>query len=61
MEIGYTVTIALDGILLLGLAADFIGQHTFLPWVTMTFVFGPWLGHTGFTLFHRCYWTTLTP
>lgn len=44
MDIGYTVLIALGGILLLGLVADFIGRHTFLPRVTTILVFGALVG-----------------
>lgn len=50
MEIGYTVLIALGGILLLGLAADFVGRHTFLPRVTMILVFGALVGPHGLDL-----------
>lgn len=44
METGYTVLIALGGILLLGLAADFVGRHTLLPRVTTILIFGTLVG-----------------
>lgn len=44
MDIGDTVLIALGGILLLGLTADFIGRHSFLPRVTTILVFGAVVG-----------------
>ena len=44
MEIGYTLLIALGGILLLGLVADFVGRYTLLPRVTTILVFGALVG-----------------
>ena len=44
MEVGHTVLIALGGILLLGLVADFVGRYTLLPRVTTILIFGAVVG-----------------
>ena len=44
MEVGYTVLIALGGILFLGLIADFVGRYTLLPRVTTILIFGAVVG-----------------
>ncbi|MBY4676957.1 cation:proton antiporter [Marinobacterium arenosum] len=42
--------IAVGGILLLGLATDFLGRHTFLPRVTLLLLFGILIGDQGLAL-----------
>ena len=44
MQASYIVLIAIGGILLLGLAADYIGRRTFLPRVTTILCFGALVG-----------------
>ncbi|MDJ0956625.1 MAG: hypothetical protein QNI91_07200 [Arenicellales bacterium] len=44
MEVGYTVLIALGGILLLDLVADFVGRYTLLSRVTTILIFGALVG-----------------
>ncbi len=53
MENGHTVLIVIGGILLLGLAADFLGQRTPLPRVTTILVFGVLIGPEALDLIPR--------
>jgi len=50
MEPIYQFLLSLGGILLLGMATDMLGRHTFLPRVTLLLIFGVVIGQEGLDL-----------